>query len=61
MVSVLKKKVILKRYFKKNYDIMISFHSVTKDTLPCDSNCIVDVVMRPKPWNSTISIREVII
>ena len=34
---------------------------VTNKMLSSDSNCIVDVVILPKPGNSNISMREVII
>ena len=40
----------------KGYDVIISGYDVTKKV---GSNCIVDLVMRPKFGNSTISMGEV--
>ena len=39
----------------------MSPHDVTPKILSCDSNYIVDVVMRPKRYKSRIFMREVII
>ena len=47
--------------WNKGYDVIISAHDVTNKILSLDSNYIVDVVMRPKFCNSSISVREVII
>ena len=40
---------------------MIFVHDVTNKIVSRDSNYIVDVVLWPKPGNSSISMREVII
>ena len=37
---------------------MASVHDVTNKILSCDSNYIVNVVMRPKFGNSSIPMRE---
>ena len=51
----------IKLFLSKGYDVITSFHKVTKKILSRDSNYIVAVVMWPKFSNSSISIREVII
>ena len=51
----------IKVFWKKCYEVIIYVHDVTNQTLSRDSNCSVDVVMRPKFGNCSISIREVII
>ena len=43
------------------YNIRVSVHDIINKILSRDSNYIVDVVMRPKFGNSSISMREVII
>ena len=45
----------------KDYDVIISVHDVTNKFLSRESNYIVDVVLRSKFGNSSISLREVII
>ena len=51
----------LKEFWKKGYDVIISFHDVINKNLSLESNYIVDVV----PWrrfaSSGISMTEVII
>ena len=49
------------QFRKKGYDVVTSVCDVTNKILSSDSNCIVDVVILPKPGNSNISMREVII
>ena len=51
----------IKVYWNKGYDFIIFVHDVVNKTLPHDSDYIVDLVMRPKFGNSSISKREVII
>ena len=51
----------IKVFWNKGYDIVISFHDVTKKILSRNSNYIVGKVTRPKFGNSSISMREVII
>ena len=51
----------IKVFWNKGYDVIISVHDVTSKILSHGSNHTVDVVMRPKFGNSSISIREVII
>ena len=51
----------IKVFWNKGYCIIISVHDVTNKNLTHDSNYIVDVVMRPKFGNSSISMREAII
>ena len=48
-------------FWNKGYDIIISVHGLTKKILSGDSNYMVDVLIRPKFGNSSISTREVII
>ena len=48
----------LKVLWGKGYDVMASVHDVTNKILSCDSNYIVNVVMRPKFGNSSIPMRE---
>ena len=48
-------------FWNKGYDIIISVHGLTKKILSGDSNYMVDVLIRPKFGNSSISMREVII
>ena len=50
----------IKVFQNKGYDVIISNYDVTKK-LYCDSNYIVDVIIRPNFGNSSISMREVII
>ena len=40
---------------------MISVHDITNKSLPCDSNYIVDVIMRTKFGDFTTSMKENII
>ena len=47
--------------FWNGYDVIIFVYDVTSNTLLCDSNYIVDVVMSSKFGNSSITLREVII
>ena len=51
----------IKVFRNKGYDVIIYVHDVNNQILLCDSNYIVDVVMRPKFGNSSISMKEVII
>ena len=52
----------LKKVFRnKGYRVIIPDYDVTNKILSRDSNYVVDVVMRPKFGNSSISMREVII
>ena len=51
----------IKVFWNKDYDVIISVYDVTSKILSNDSNYIVNVVMRPKFRNSSISTREVII
>ena len=50
----------IKLLWKKGYGVIISVHDVSNKILSRDSNYIVDVVMRPKFGNASISMREVI-
>ena len=50
----------IKVFWNKGYDVIIFAHDVTTKVLSRDSNYIVDVVMRPKFGNSSVSKREVI-
>ena len=51
----------IKIFWNKDYNAITSVNDITHKILSSDSNCIVDVVMRPKFRNSSISTREVII
>ena len=51
----------IKIFWKKDYDLIIFVHDVSKKILSCDSNYIVDMVMWPKFGNPSISMREIII
>ena len=51
----------IKVFWNKDYDVIISVYDVTSKILSNDSNYIVNVVMRPKFRNFSISTREVII
>ena len=51
----------IKIFLKKVYDAITFFLDVKKKMLSQNSNCIVDVVMRPKFGNSSVYIREAII
>ena len=46
-------------FWNKGYDGISSVFDVTNKILSRDSNYVVDVVMRPKFGNSSISMREV--
>ena len=48
-------------FWNKGYDIIISVHGLTKKILSGDSNYMVDVLIRPKFGNSSVSMREVIL
>ena len=48
------------RFWNKDYDVIISVNDVTNKTSWHDSNYTVDVFMRPKFGNFSISMREVI-
>ena len=50
-----------KIFKNKDYDVIIIDYEVRIKILSCESNCIVDVIMRPKFGNSSISMKEVII
>ena len=47
-------------FWNKSYDIIIPVNDVTSKVVSRDSNYTVDVLMRPKFGNSTISMKEVI-
>ena len=51
----------IKAFLNKCHDAIIYVYDVTNQILSSDSNYIVDVVIRPKFGNSSISMREVII
>ena len=51
----------IKLFWNKGYDVIIYVLDVTNQILSRDSNCIVDVVVRPKFGNSSIYMREIII
>ena len=51
----------LKVFWNKGYDDIIYVYNVTNEILSRDSNYIVEVAMRPKFGNSSVSMREVII
>ena len=51
----------IKLFWNKVYDVIIYVHDFTNQILSRDSNCIVDVAVRPKFGNSSIYMREVII
>ena len=50
----------IKVFWNKDYDVTISVDDITNKFLWHNSNCIVDVFMKPKFGNSSISAREVI-
>ena len=50
----------IKLLWNKGYGVIISVHDVSNKILSRDSNYIVDVIMRPKFGNASISMREVI-
>ena len=47
-------------FWNKGYDVMITVEDVTKKISTRDSNYVVDLFMRSKFGNSSISMREVI-
>ena len=47
-------------FWNKGYDVIIFVDDVTNKIVSRDSNYIVDVFMRPKFGNCSISMREVI-
>ena len=47
-------------FWNKGYDVIIPVGDVTNKILLRDSNYVVDVFMRPKFGNCSISMREVI-
>ena len=51
----------IKVFWNKGYYVIYSVYDVTNEILSHDSNYIMDVVMWPKFYNSSICIREVII
>ena len=51
----------IKLFWNKGYDVIIYVLDVTNQILSRDSNCIVDVVVRPKFGNCSIYMREIII
>ena len=51
----------IKIFRNKDYDVIILDYDVSNKILSPNLNYIVDVVMRPKFGDSSISIREVII
>ena len=52
---------IIKDNLEEGYDVTISAHEVTNKVVSRDSNYFVDMVVRPKFGNSSISLREVTI
>ena len=50
----------IKVFWNKDYDVIVSVHDATNETLSRDSNYIVDMVIWPKFGNSNVSMREVI-
>ena len=48
-------------FSNEGYNVIIYVHDVINLILSCDSNYIVDVVMRPKLGNSSIYMREIMI
>ena len=55
--SLLKRKI----FRNESYDVIIFDYGATKKVLSRDSDDIVDLVLRPKFGNSSVSVREVII
>ena len=55
--SLLKRKILR----NESYDVIIFDYGATKKVLSRDSDDIVDLVLRPKFGNSSVSVREVII
>ena len=51
----------IKIFQNNGYDVIVLGYDVTNKLLSHDSNYIVDMIMRPKFGNSSISVREVII
>ena len=52
---------VLKVFWNKGYEVIISFHDTTNKISSRDSNYILDVAMWPKFGNSSMSMREVVI
>ena len=52
---------VLKVFWNKGYGVIISLYNITNKTSSRDSNYILDVAMRPKFGNSSMSMREVVI
>ena len=52
--------LIIRVFWNKDNDIIISVHDVTNNFLSRDSNYIIDVVMWPKFGNCSICMRKVI-
>ena len=48
-------------FWNKGYDVIIFVYDITNKILSRDSNYIIDVAMRPKFGNCSISMRKVII
>ena len=48
-------------FWNNGYDVIISVQDVNNKILSSDSNYIIDVFMRPKFGNCSISMRKVII
>ena len=51
----------IKVFWTKVYDVIVLVYDITNKILSRDSSYIVDVVMWPKPCNSSISMTKVII
>ena len=47
-------------FWDKSYEVIIFVNDVSNKSLSCDSNYIVDVFLRPKFGNCSISMGEVI-
>ena len=52
--------LIIRVFWNKDNDIIISVHDVTNNFLSRDSNYIIDVVMWPKFGNCSICMRKII-
>ena len=53
--------VIIKVFWNKGYEVIISAYDITNKILLRDTNYIVNVALRQKFGNSRISMKEVII
>ena len=51
----------MKVFWKESYEVIIPVNDIIIEIFSRDSNYIIDVVMRPKLGNSSVSVTEVII